>query len=432
MIGLSRLIRTTFNRKFVNKLTRAVSQSIIMADTAGKRAHTGTVGKVQGGKIGGQFVKTSKPSYIPHRIALFEDLYKQQEEAYKKVDHPEITVTLPDGKQIKGKSFETTALDIATGISKGLAEAVVGAHIKYTNRLPNPVSSNYVAADAEEEEKHTDHTDIYDLHHKLEGDCNLALFKFDSKEGKTLFWHSSAHLLGEAIEDLYGAYLTHGPPLDNGFFYDAFIGDNRISKDNFPEIEKHIDGIIGANQPFQRLIVRKEQAAEMFKHNPFKLAFINAKIPDGADTSVYRCGNFIDLCTGPHVPTTGKIKACKLTNSSSSYWLANNLNDSLQRVYGISFPTKKELTEYAKIQEELEKRDHRTIGEQQKLFVFTKYAPGCANFLPDGTRLFNRMTNLIRREYTVRGFNEVKTTMMNSEQLWLTSGHFFKYKDDMF
>lgn len=107
-----------------------------------------------------------------------------------------------------------------------------------------------MAADAEEEEKHTDHNDIYDLHHKLEGDCNLSLFKFDSKEGKTLFWHSSAHLLGEAIEDMYGAYLTHGPPLENGFFYDAFIGENRISKDNFPEIEKHIDGIIGANQPF--------------------------------------------------------------------------------------------------------------------------------------------------------------------------------------
>lgn len=399
---------------------------------AGKRALESSAGQVKSGKIGGEFTKTNKPEFHPHRNALFDELFTAQEAKYKQAEHPEITITLPDGKQIKGKAFETTPYEVALGISKGLAEAVVGAKIVYSNRLKNPVVENFVDAEDEVDHKHEHDNDIYDLTHKIEGDCQLSLLKFDSKEGKTLFWHSSAHLLGQALENTYGAFLTHGPPLENGFFYDCYMGQNALKPDNFEEIEKNIDTIITANQPFQRLVITKEQALEMFKHNPFKLAFITAKIPDGSATSVYRCGNLIDLCTGPHVPSTGKIKAVKLTNSSSSYWLGNNMNDTLQRVYGISFPTKKELTEYIKMQEELEKRSHKTIGENQKLFTFTKYAPGCPNFMPHGTRIYNRLTALIKKEYIPRGFNEVKSSIMNSDQLWMTSGHYFKYKDDMY
>ena len=398
----------------------------------GKRALDSTQGQVKGGKIGGAFEKTENPDFIQHRVKIFEELFKQQEEKYAAAEHAEVSIKLPDGKVIKGKAFETTPHSIALGISKGLAEAVIGARIKYTNRLNNPVVDKIVDAEDEEESAHKVESDIFDLTHKIEGDCELELLKFESKGGKTLFWHSSAHLLGQAIENVYGGFLTHGPPLENGFFYDCYIGDNHISTNHFESLEKNIDAIITQNQPFQRLIITKEQALEMFKHNPFKLAFITAKIPDASATTVYRCGNLIDLCTGPHVPSTGKIKAVKLTNASNSYWLANNLNDSLQRVYGVAFPTKKELTEYVKMQEELEKRSHRNIGEQQRLFTFTKYAPGCPNFLPHGSKIIGRMQQLIRKEYSVRGFSEIKSSVMNNEQLWMTSGHYFKYKDDMY
>ena len=424
---LIRLSSKVYKRPFCNLISK-----IQLNMEAGKRAIESSAGQVKSGKIGGVFTKTNKPEFVPHRIALFEELYVKQEEKYKSAEHPEITVTLPDGKQIKGKAFETTPYDIALGISKGLAEAVVGAKIVYSNRLKNPICENFVEAEDDDDHKHEHDSNIFDLTHKIEGDCQLSLLKFDAKEGKTLFWHSSAHLLGQAIENSFGGYLTHGPPLENGFFYDCYLGDNRVSPENYEELEKNIESIITQNQPFQRLIITKEQALTMFKHNPFKLAFITAKIPDGSATSVYRCGNLIDLCTGPHVPSTGKIKAVKVTNSSSSYWLANNMNDSLQRVYGISFPTKKELTEYVKLQEELEKRSHKNIGEQQKLFTFTKYAPGCPNFMPHGTRIYNRLVSLTRKEYVARGFTEVKSSLMNSDQLWMTSGHYFKYKDDMY
>ena len=432
MIGIGRALKRL--PRTIIRLNHSIKDSILFTMTdQGKRVLESSKGSAaQTGKIGGMFEKKTYPDFIAHRLNIFIDLYKKQEEALKASEHPEITITLPDGKQVKGRAFETTPLDIALGISKGLAEAVVGAKVKYTNKLKNPLFANFVEAADEEDEKHKLNNDVKDLFHKLEGDCNISLLKFDSPEGKTMFWHSSAHLLGQAIENLYGAYLTHGPPLESGFFYDSFVGDNHISKDQFEDIEKNIDDIIAQNQPFERLIISKAQALEMFKYNPFKLTFIQNKIPEGAATSVYRCGNLIDLCTGPHVPSTGKVKAVKLTNASSSYWLANSMNDSLQRVYGISFPSKKELTEYVKMQDDLEKRDHRNIGEQQKLFTFTKYAPGCPNFLPHGTRIISRLQGLVRREYIARGFTEVKSSVMNNEQLWMTSGHYFKYKDDMY
>jgi threonyl-tRNA synthetase len=399
-----------------------------MQDT-GKRTIEASEKLVKAGKIGGPFEKQKTPAFLKQRVELFERLYKEQEEKYAQIDKPEITVTLPDGKAIKGKAFQTTPLDIALGISKGLAEACVGAKIVYTNRLKNPLSEGFVDA----EDDHEAHSgDVFDLTHRIEGDCKLELLKFETKEGKQIFWHSSAHLLGQSVENNYGGYLTHGPPLENGFFYDFYMGSSNISKENYEELEKEVEEIIKQNQAFQRLIIRREDAIKMFGSNPFKLAFINSKIPEGAATSVYRCGNLIDLCTGPHVPSTGKIKALKVTNSSSSYWLADAQNDSLQRVYGISFPSKKELDNYVKVQEELEKRDHRTLGEDQRLFAFHKYAPGCANFLPHGAKIYNQLVNLVRKEYRVRGFSEVKTSLMNNDQLWMTSGHFFKYRDNMY
>lgn len=277
-----------------------------------------------------------------------------------------------------------------------------------------------------------EHDDVYDLTYALEGDCNLELIKFDSPEGKEVFWHSSAHLLGCAMEQIYGIHLTHGPPLQTGFFYDFYMGEETIDPTRIKEIEKSVKKVIKKNAPFQKLVISREQALEMFKHNPFKVSFINSKIPEGASTSVYRTGTLIDLCPGPHLPSVGRIKAFKVTKSSATNWLGDIRNDTLQRVYAVSFPNKDLLKEWVTIQEEIAKRDHRIVGEQQKLFHVTKYAPGMPSFLPHGTIIYNKLTELMRTEYKSRGFLEVNTPCMNNNHIWKTSGHYFKYKANMF
>lgn len=258
------------------------------------------------------------------------------------------------------------------------------------------------------------------------------MIKFDAPEGKEVFWHSSAHILGCALENMYGIHLTHGPPLSNGFFYDFFMGNDAITPEKFKEIEKEVNKVIKKNDPFQKLVLSKPDALEMFKHNPFKVSFINSKVPDGASTSVYKSGTLIDLCPGPHVPSTSRVKAMSITKCSATNWLGDIRNDSLQRVYGISFPSKKELKEWKEIQAEIAKRDHRIVGEKQKLFAMTKYAPGMPSFLPHGTVIWNKLCQIIKTEYHSRGFHEVNTPSMNLNSIWKTSGHYFKYKAGMF
>lgn len=162
----------------------------------------------------------------------------------------------------------------------------------------------------------------------------------------------------------------------------------------------------------------------MFAYNPFKVQLISSKIPDGGKTTAYRCGYFIDLCTGPHVPSTSNIKAFAITKNSSAYWLGKAENDSLQRVYGVSYPEKKQLAEYIKFQEEAAKRDHRNIGKHQELFFWHPFSPGSTFFLPHGAVVYNRLIEFIRSEYRVRGFNEVITPNIYNLDLWKTSGHY--------
>jgi threonyl-tRNA synthetase len=176
----------------------------------------------------------------------------------------------------------------------------------------------------------------------------------------------------------------------------------------------------------------KNEALEMFKYNPFKTQLIQNKIPENGYTSAYRCGNLIDLCTGPHLPSADRVKGFKVTKNSAAYWLGNKNNDDLQRVYAISFPKQAELDEYVKIQEELAKRDHRNIGPQQGLFNFTELAPGCALFEAHGTVIYNRLLELMRSEYKIRGYNEVISPNIYNSELWMKSGHYFKYKENIF
>lgn len=196
----------------------------------------------------------------------------------------------------------------------------------------------------------------------LEDSCKLELLKFDDSEAQAVFWHSSAHVMGEAMERIYGGHLCYGPPIDSGFYYDMFLEDRSVMHSDYPCMEHVIKGIVKEKQNFERLEMKKEDLLEMFKYNQFKVRILNEKVTTPT-TTVYRCGPLIDLCRGPHVRHTGKIKAIKITKSSASYWEGRAEAESLQRVYGISFPDNKQLKEWEKFQEEAAKRDHRKIGK---------------------------------------------------------------------
>ncbi len=261
----------------------------------------------------------------------------------------------------------------------------------------------------------------------------MTLLSFEDDAGKQLFWHSSAHVLGQALENEFGAHLCHGPPLeDGGFFYDSWTGDRVISQADFPAIDKEIARIVKENQPYERLEVTKEEGLELFKYNRFKVSMLSHKVPDGARMTVYRCGTLIDPCRGPHLVNTGRVKAMMVTRSSGSYWQGKQDQDQLQRVYGISFPSKEQLKEWQEFQKAAAERDHRKIGTDQELFFFHKLSPGSCFWLPHGTRIYNRLLERIRAEYWKRGYQEVITPNMYNHALWETSGHLANYKENMF
>ncbi|KAK9460772.1 uncharacterized protein V1516DRAFT_653109 [Lipomyces oligophaga] len=346
------------------------------------------------------------PAYIPHRIEIFEELKKQYDSEIAAKPRVDITITLKDGTTKSGTAWETTPMAIAQGISKSLADRTI---ISKVNNI------------------------LWDLNRPFEEDSSVEFFDFETPEGKRVFWHSSAHILGEATERHYGCHLCVGPPTEDGFFYEMAMADERVvTQTDFSALETIAKSAIKERQPFERLIVSKENLLRMFSHNKYKQTIINSKIPDGTSTTVYRCGPLIDLCVGPHVPNTGRVKAFKVLKNSASYFLGNAENDSLQRVYGVSFPDSKQMTEYLKFLEEASKRDHRKIGRDQDLFFFHELSPGSAFWLPHGTRIYNSLLELMRSEYRIRGYEEVITPNMFNSKLWETSGHWQHYKDDMF
>ncbi|KAJ9060461.1 threonyl-tRNA synthetase [Entomophthora muscae] len=360
-------------------------------------------------KLGGSAMTpsdiTPTPEFFDHRIKMFELLKAKADEAAKAQPRNPITIALPDGKTKEGTSWETTPMDIAAGISKSLSEKVVIAKVN---------------------------GELYDLLRPFEESCNLELLTFEDDEGKKVFWHSSAHILGEACERNFGCHLCIGPPIEDGFYYEMNMGERAVSQTDYPSLEGLAKGIVKEKQPFERLIVTKEDLLEMFKHNKFKQHIIKDKIPDGTSTTVYRCGPLIDLCRGPHVPHTGKVKSFAILKNSSSYFLGNANNESLQRIYGISFPDSKQMTEYKHFLAEAAKRDHRKIGREQELFFFHELSPGSCFFLPHGARIYNTLIDYTRNEYRKRGFQEVVTPNVYDIKLWETSGHWENYKENMF
>merc|ERR1712002_1263306 len=371
-----------------------------------KKKHEKKKAAAEGGVAKGKKVCELKPppEFIASRLALWDKL-KAEADAELAAKVPEdITVTLPDGKTIPGQTWRTTPYDIAAGISKGLADSCVVAKV-------NGV--------------------VWDLDRVFEGDAKLELIKFDDDEGKAVFWHSSAHVLGGAMERVYGGHLCYGPPIEQGFYYDMYSEDYRVSDNDFKVLDDLVKTIVKEKQPFERLEMKKSDLLEMFKYNEFKLRILNEKVKTDT-TTVYRCGPLIDLCRGPHVRHTGKIKSMAVTKNSATYWEGNSGAESLQRIYGISFPDSKQMKEWKHFQEEAAKRDHRKIGIQQDLFFFHELSPGSCFFQPKGAHIYNKLLEFMKEEYWRRGFQEVISPNMYNAKLWKTSGHWDHYAENMF
>ncbi|KAM0677533.1 hypothetical protein BDAP_001859 [Binucleata daphniae] len=267
---------------------------------------------------------------------------------------------------------------------------------------------------------------VCDLSEPLTKSCTIVSLYFN--DAKDVFWHSSAHILGYAILNVFpNAKLSSGPPTNSGFFYDVYM--DPITPSDYTKIEEEFNKIVKSNYSFVKKTMSKDELTDFYKDNKFKTHFIQ-KIE--SSSTVYTCGDFTDFCAGPHIRNTGIVKAFKVTGHSSSYFLNKNTNESLQRIYGISFMTKKEMKEYEHKIELAKKRDHRKIGTENNLFFFSEISPGSCFFLPRGAIIYNRLVDYLRSEYLKRGFQEVITPNMFSLQLWEKSGHLANYKENMF
>lgn len=317
-----------------------------------------------------------------------------------------LKITLPDGS-VKEFPVGVKGIEIAQIISEGLAR----------NALSIEVNG-----------------EIWDLSRPISNDASIKIFTWNDKGGKYAFWHSSAHVMAEALEALYpGVKLGIGPPIENGFYYDIDLGDRPFGEDDLLALEKKMVELAKTNSQFVRSEVSKKDALEYFqkKGDEYKLELIDG-LADGTIT-FYKQGNFTDLCRGPHLPSTGVIKAVKMLNVAGAYWRGNEKNKMLKRIYGITFPKAKELEEYLHMLEEAKKRDHRKLGKELELFAFSeKVGMGLPLWLPKGTILRERLEQFMRKMQIKAGYDPVVTPHIGSKQLYVTSGHYEKYGKDSF
>lgn len=316
-----------------------------------------------------------------------------------------IRVTLPDGS-VREYARGTTALQVAESIGPRLARAALAARIDGVVR---------------------------DLATPLESDCSLALLTWNDEDGREVFRHSSTHLMAQAVKRIWPeAKLTVGPPLADGFYYDIDL-DYRITPEDFPRIEAEMRRIVEEDLPIVRSEIGRAEAREFFRARgeDWKVLLVD-KIPEGEAISLYTQGEFVDLCVGPHVPSTGRIRAFKLMSVAGAYWEGNQENKQLQRLYGTSFEKQADLDLYLKQLEEAKKRDHRRLGADLDLFTFREEAPGFAFWLPKGYLLYRTLENWSRAVQEQRGYQEVRTPWMYHSRLYETSGHWFHYRQNMF
>jgi len=396
------------------------------------------------------FTSCKKPAWLSERDVFFKEVAARRAAEIASKVPTAITITLPDGKEVAGEAWVTSPQTVALGISRGLNDSSVVARVTYISRVDDYCAAEDGVGEAdvmmqgpeETEEKVGDgdasEVVLWDMARPLVGSCKLEFLKFDDPAARTVFWHSSAHMMGEALERLHGAHLTIGPPLAGGFYYDSYLGqekegsDRTLKETDYGPVEKEVGAIAKSKQPFERLVVTKEECLQMFAYNPFKQAIITAKVPDDSRTTVYKCGDLVDLCRGPHLVHTGRVKAFAATSHSATQWLGNVDNDPLQRLYGVSFPDKKMLKAWKENQAKAKERDHRRIGVKQGLFMFHDFSPGSPFFLPHGARIYNKLVEFIKTQYWSRGYTEIMTPNVYNLDLWHQSGHALHYKDAMF
>lgn len=274
---------------------------------------------------------------------------------------------------------------------------------------------------------------LKDLSYKVQDDSVVEILTFDDEEGRKVFWHSTSHVMAQAVKRLFpDAKLAIGPAIDEGFYYD-FDMEESFSPSDIEQIEKEMAKIIAENYSFSRKDVSRDEAlSDLEEQNePYKVELVQA-LEDDANISFYNQGEFSDLCAGPHIPSTGKIKAFKLTSLAGAYWRGDEDNKMLQRIYGISFPKKSMLDEYLHRIEEAKKRDHRKLGRELDLFSLHEEGPGFPFFHPKGMVLWNILIDFWRKEHQKRGYQEIKTPIILNEELWQRSGHWEHYKDNMY
>ena len=276
--------------------------------------------------------------------------------------------------------------------------------------------------------------EVVDLRTIVEKDCSLNILTFESSlNGKKAYWHTTSHIMAQAIKRLYPEIkLAIGPSIDNVFYYD-FDTEKPFTPEMLEAIEKEMKKIIKEDLPIERFELPRKEAIKFMeeKEEPYKVELIN-DLPEDAIISFYKQGEFTDLCAGPHVMSTGKIKAVKLLSSSGAYWRGNEKNKMLQRIYGISFPKASQVDEYVNMIEEAKKRDHRKLGKELELFFFDETAPGMAYWMPKGFTMMNTLIDFWRKEHKKRGYQEFSGPQLNSSELWKISGHWDHYKEDMF
>ncbi|MBK6342240.1 MAG: threonine--tRNA ligase [Flavobacteriales bacterium] len=317
-----------------------------------------------------------------------------------------IKVTLPDGS-VREFAQGATAMDVAKSISDGLARNVLSAKVN---------------------------GEVRDASRPLPGDCTLSLLTWNDAEGKSTFWHSSAHLLAEAIEALYpGTKFGIGPPIENGFYYDIDLGEKTIGDGDFAAIEAKMKELASKKSAFERKAVSKADAVAYFteKGDEYKLELIDG-LNDG-EITFYTQGSFTDLCRGPHIPDTSFIKAVKVMSVAGAYWRGDEKRKQLTRLYGITFPKQKELDEHLTLLEEAKKRDHRKLGKEMDLFTFSeRVGAGLPLWLPKGAALRERLINFMKEAQEKAGYVQVATPHIGSKALYETSGHWEKYGKDSF
>lgn len=317
-----------------------------------------------------------------------------------------IQISFPDGAT---RSYEkgSSALDVAKSISEGLARKVLAAKIN---------------------------GEVWDLTRPIHEDASLQLLTWDDLDAKSTFWHSSAHLMAEAVEAAFpGAKFWVGPAIEKGFYYDIDLGDRKISEEDLASLEKHMHQLAKQNNAFTRIEKSKAEAVAYFeeKGDEYKLDLLQ-NLEDGSIT-FYQQGAFTDLCRGPHIPHTGFIKAIKLTSIAGAYWKGDEKNKQLTRIYGITFPNQKELDEYLAMLEEAKKRDHRKLGKELSIFTMDDdVGPGLPLWLPNGTIIIEELEKLAKETEEDAGYKRVVTPHIAKESMYLTSGHLPYYADSMF